>query len=48
MKKTLIIILAILTLTACAGNDNARLAQIGQAAIDNGLCDLDTGECVEF
>ena len=47
MKKTLII-LAILALTACATDNNARLAKIGQSAIDNGLCDSDTGECVEF
>lgn len=47
MKK-IILILSILTLTACATDNNARLAKIGQSAIDNGLCDSDTGECVEF
>lgn len=47
MKK-IIILLSILTLTACAQNTDARLAQLGQAAIDAGVCDYDTGECVEF
>lgn len=47
MKK-LIILLSILTLAACAQDTNARLAQIGQAAINAGVCDYDTGECVEF